>query len=76
MYTAIGAIVSLTLLILKLVMDYRNEKRSPRTLEQEVQLLHNSIAKGDADTLSDLFDGMRKPPGKSHKVRYDDPTPT
>ena len=76
MITVIGASISLLGLIFKLYLDYRNEKNRPKTLQQDIQLLHNSIAKGDADTLSDLFDGLCRPPSQSDRKRYDDPTPS
>lgn len=76
MLTAIGGIVGLLTLLIKIWLDYKNERNNPVTPEQDIQQLHNSLAKGDADTVSSLFDELRCPPSKSDKIRYDDPTPT
>ena len=76
MLAAIAAIGSLLLLGLKVGIYFYKKRRTKPTYAEDIQSLHNSIAKGDADTLSDLFDELRKPPDKGNKARYDDPTTT
>ncbi len=76
MWSAIAAIGAILLLGFKVGIYFYKKKRAKPTYEEDIQALHNSIAKGDADTLSDLFDGLRRPPSQGDKKRYDDPTPS
>lgn len=76
MWGAFAAIGTLLLLGLKIGIYFYKKNRAKPTHEEDIQRLHNAIAKGDAGILSDLFDGLRRPPGESDKVRYDDPTPS
>lgn len=76
MITAIAAIITAIAGGVKLWFYFYKKKRTKPTYAEDIQSLHNSIAKGDADTLSDLFDGVRRPPGKGNKVGYDDSTPS
>lgn len=72
MLTAIVGIISLITLIIKLWVDAKNEKSKPKTSEQDIQTLHNSLAKGDADTLSSLFDELRRPASEGDRIGQND----
>lgn len=76
MVAAIAAIASLLLLGLKVGIYFYKRRSAKPTYAEDIQSLHNSIAKGDADTLSNLFDELRRSPSKSDKRKYDDPTPS
>lgn len=72
MWAALAAIGGLLLLGFKVGIFFYKKRRTKPTYDEDIRSLHNSIAKGDANTLSDLFDELRRPPCKSNRIGQDD----
>lgn len=73
MFEAVAGLIAIILYILKFYIQERQKNKD--TYEGDVAELDKAIAKGDADTISALFDRMRipdpnqgDPGGQDHKT--------
>lgn len=71
MVALIASIVTILGIGLKIGIYFYKKNRKKPTYDEDIQNFHNSMAKGNADDISLLFDELRKPPGTRHNVRND-----
>lgn len=73
MVEGVAGLIAIILYILKFYIQEKQKNRD--TYEGDVAELDKAIAKGDADTISTLFDRMRIPTDKNNPGGQNDKTP-
>lgn len=70
MWEAVAGLIAIILFILKIYIQERQKNKD--TYEGDVAEMDKAIAKGDADTISALFDRMRLPSSQGDSNGQDD----